>query len=87
MEIHYVKSESLNKPELIDDYSSKYVTYIRKNVVQKQVEDEMTGESHTVYEYDEAKLTKADYARYLIEQQRADIDYIALMTDVDLEES
>lgn len=87
MEIHYVKSESLNKPELIDDYSSNHVTYIRKNVVQKQVEDEMTGESHTVYEYDEAKLTKADYAKYLIEQQRADIDYIALMTDVDLEEN
>ena len=87
MEIHYAKSESLNKPELIDDYSSNHVTYIRKNVVQKQVEDEMTGESHTVYEYDEAKLTKADYAKYLIEQQRADIDYIALMTDVDLEEN
>ena len=87
MEIHYAKSESLNRPELVDDHSSKYVTYIRKNIVQKQVKDETTGESHMVYEYEEAKLTKTDYARYLIEQQRADINYIAIMADVDLEEN
>lgn len=93
MIIQYYKSQSTVRPELIDDHSSKYVTYLRKNIVEKQVTDEMTEETHTVYEYDEAKLTKAEYKQYLtemstmdVEQQRADIDYIALITGVDLEE-
>ena len=93
MKLEYHKSSSTVKPELIDDSSSKYVTYLRKNIVEKQVTDEMTEETHTVYEYDEAKLTKEQYKQYLaemsvmdIEQQRADIDYIAIMTGVDLEE-
>lgn len=93
MKLEYYKSSSTVKPELIDDSSSKYVTYLRKNIVEKQVTDEMSEETHTVYEYDEAKLTKAEYKQYLtemsvmnIEQQRADIDYIALMCDVDLGE-
>ena len=45
-------------------------------------------------EYQEAKLTKEEYQEYLkeleiidIQQQRADIDYIALMCGVDLEEA
>ena len=94
MRLEYYKSQSTEKPDLIDDYSSKYVTYLRKNIVEKQVYDEMTEDTHTVYEYDEAKLTKEEYKQYLtqtsvmdIEQIRADVDYIALMSGVDLEES
>lgn len=94
MRLEYCKSQSTEKPDLIDDYSSKYVTYLRKNIVEKQVYDEMTEDTHTVYEYDEAKLTKEEYKQYLaqtsvmdIEQIRADVDYIALMSGVDLEES
>lgn len=91
MNIQYYKSQSTVRPELIDDHSSKYVTYLRKNIVEKQVTDEMSEETHTVYEYDEAKLTKAEYKQYLteisimdIEQQRADIDYIALLSGIEL---
>lgn len=93
MRLEYHRAQSTEKPEKIDDYSSKHVTYLRKNITEKQVTDEMTEETHTIYEYDEAKLTKEQYKRYLaemsvmdIEQQRADIDYIAIMTGVDLEE-
>lgn len=93
MKLNYVKSQSTEYPELIDTTSSKTVVYLRKNVVEKQVKNEVTGDTYTMYEYDEAKLTKAEYKQYLdelslmnLEQQRADIDYIAFMTGVDLEE-
>lgn len=65
MILNWHKSESGVYPELVDTTSSQYVTYLRKNVVEKQVTDETTGESHTMYEYDEAKLTKEEYAEYL----------------------
>ena len=87
MKMNYVKSESTIKPELIDTTSSKTTVYIRKNIIEKE-----TGDSTTFYEYDEAKLTKEEYQEYLkeleiidIQKQRADIDYIALMSGIDLE--
>ena len=92
MKMNYVKSESTIKPELIDTTSSKTTVYIRKNIIEKERMDEETGESTPYYEYDETKLTKEEYKEYLkeleiidIQKQRADIDYIALMSGIDLE--
>lgn len=65
MILNWYKSESAVYPELVDNTSSKYVTYLRKNVTEKKVTDETTGESHTMYEYDEAKLTKEQCAECL----------------------
>ena len=93
MILNYVKSQSSIKPELIDTTSSKTTVYIRQNIVEVEKTNESDNTSTTFYEYDEAKLTKKEYDQYLkelsiidIQQQRADIDYIALMTGVDLEE-
>lgn len=92
MYINYIKSESTVKPELVDTTSSKKYTYLRKDIIETQKVDEISNETITLYEYQEAKLTKAEYQEYLaklsiidIQQQRADIDYIAIMTGVDLE--
>ena len=92
MKMNYVKSESTIKPELIDTTSSKTTVYIRKNIIEKERIDKETGDSTTYYEYVEAKLTKKEYQEYLkeleiidIQKQRADIDYIALMSGIDLE--
>ena len=92
MKMNYVKSESTIKPELIDTTSSKTTVYIRKNIIEKERMDKETGDSTTYYEYDEAKPTKEEYQEYLkeleiidIQKQRADIDYIALMSGIDLE--
>ena len=89
MKMNYTKSESTIKPELVDTTSSKTTVYLRKNIIEKERVDEETGESTPYYEYDEAKLTKAEYQEYLkeleiidIQQQRADIDYIMLMTGI-----
>ena len=94
MKLNYVKSSSSVKPDLIDTTSSKVVVYLRQNIVENIKIDEMSGETSTFYEYQEAKLTKEEYQEYLkeleiidIQQQRADIDYIALMCGVDLEEA
>ena len=92
MKMNYVKSESTIKPELIDTTSSKTTAYLRKNIIEKERIDKETGDSTTYYEYDEVKLTKEEYQEYLkeleiidIQKQRADIEYIALMSGIDLE--
>lgn len=91
MKLYYKKSESVIPPELIDATSSKTTAYIRKNVIEKQRTDETTGKTYTYYEYEESKIPKVEYEKYLkekeseeIRQQRADIDYIALCLNVDL---
>ena len=40
-----------------------------------------------MYEYLEATFTPIQYQSYLAEKQRSDIDYIAMMSDIDLEEA
>ena len=92
MKLNYIKSQSSVKPDLVDTTSSKVVVYLRQNIIENIKTDEMSGKEIVFYEYDEAKLTKEEYQEYLkeleiidIQQQRADIDYIALMSGMDLE--
>ena len=92
MKLNYIKSQSSVKPDLVDTTSSKVVVYLRQNIVENIKTDEMSGKETIFYEYEEAKLTKAEYKEYLkeleiidIQKQRADIDYIALMSGIDLE--
>ena len=89
MKLNYIKSQSSVKPDLVDTTSSKTTVYLRQNIVEKTKLDEISEESTTYYEYEEAKLTKEEYQEYLkeleiidIQQQRADIDYIMLMTGI-----
>ena len=92
MKLNFIKSQSSVKPDLVDTTSSKVVVYLRQNIVENIKTDEMSGEETVFYEYEEAKLSKEEYQEYLkeleiidIQQQRADIDYIALMAGIDLE--
>ena len=99
MKLNYIKSQSSVKPDLVDTTSSKVVVYLRQNIVEKEKvventnnEDNDATSTTVFYEYDEAKLTKEEYQEYLkeleivdIQKQRADIDYIALMSGIDLE--
>ena len=89
MKLNYIKSQSSVKPDLVDTTSSKVVVYLRQNIVENIKTDEMSGKETVFYEYEEAKLTKAEYQEYLkeleiidIQQQRADIDYIMLMMGI-----
>ena len=92
MKLNFIKSQSSVKPDLVDTTSSKVVVYLRQNIVENIKTDKISGEETVFYEYEEAKLTKAEYQEYLkeleivdIQKQRADIDYIALMSGIDLE--
>ena len=93
MKLNFIKSQSSVKPDLVDTTSSKVVVYLRQNIVENIKTDEMSGEETVFYEYEEAKLSKQEYQEYVkeleiidIHKQRADIDYIALMSGIDLED-
>ena len=90
--MQYKKSESAEKPQLIDTISSKTTVYIRRNISKTQRTTD-SGEPYEYYEYEEAKLTRAEWEEYQkelaiidIQKQRADIDYIALMSGISLDE-
>ena len=81
--MNWYKSESAIMPLETDTESSKEYNYVRRNIT--EVQREQDGESITMYEYEECKIPKESWGLYLdTVQQRADIDYIATMTDVEL---
>ena len=67
MQLTWRKSQAGQSPALLDTTSSKKVVYIRKNVEEKTYHDETMDQDYTMYEYDEAVLTKDEYKMYLIE--------------------
>ena len=81
--MNWYKSESAIMPLETDTESSKEYNYVRRDITEVQREQE--GENITMYEYEECKIPKESWGLYLdTVQQRADIDYIATMTDVEL---
>ena len=83
MELKFHASESTVKPELLDITSCPDGVYIRRNVTtaQREMED---GALLEMYLYEEAFLSKENYAVYLAQENAANIDYIAMMQEVDL---
>lgn len=83
MELKFYTSESTIKPELLDITTCQNGVYIRRNVTtaQREMED---GSPQKIYLYEEAFLSKEDYAVYLAQENAANIDYIAMMQEVDL---
>lgn len=63
MVLNYVKSSSAVEPVALDTTSSETTVFIRKNIKLVTVEDPEGNESQ-VWQYDEAQLTKAEYALY-----------------------
>lgn len=61
MKLNFIKSQSSVKPDLIDTTSSKKNVYIRQNITETQIEDSI------FYEYEEAKLSKEEYQKYIEE--------------------
>lgn len=89
MEWH--KSESTVRPDEVDTTSSKTKVFLRRNIKETIRDNELSENTVTFYKYEEAILTKDEYAEYLkglalidLEQQRADIDYLAIMAGVEL---
>lgn len=70
MEVWYV-AEGSTRPELVDAESSRNWVYIRKDVHTETREDEVTGESYTVYVWLEMKIPKDVYPVYEQEMQNS----------------
>lgn len=76
---------STEMPEELDKTSSKIYNYVRRNITERTREDEMTGEEETYYEYEETAILKVDWELYEgISDNTANIDYLAMMTGIDL---
>lgn len=85
MQLNWKYTESTGRPLDVDDVSSPTSVFLAKDIVEKQREN-VDGEMQTYFEYQCAVLSKTEYNTYLEEQNRSDIDYIAMMSDIDLEE-
>lgn len=78
--------ESMFEPELTDSTTSRNWIYVRRNVRTEQRTDEATGETVTVYIFEEMKVPRNEWELYkAIERNAANIDYIAMMSDIDIE--
>ena len=81
---HHEGSQA-ERPAGVDTTSSKTIVYLRKNIEQVTHEDPQTGGPVTLWEYDEAELTREEYRAYTVDNrlddQQAQIDYTAMMTD------
>ena len=70
MKITWYKSESTVRPPEVDYESSPTTIYLHRKI--KKTEREIDSVTVTYYEYEEAKLTPAEYAVYAAEQARED---------------
>ena len=72
MNIEWRQSERATKPaEVCLDWSPRNV-YLHRNIRQEERED-IDGQTETMWVYEEAKLSRADYAIYAAEQTAEDI--------------
>jgi hypothetical protein len=83
--LDYYKSESDTMPEDIDTESSPTTVYIHKNIHTEERTDTGTGETRTVYVYDEATIPRDEYNAYLTGKTQADIEYLYMMGGLDYE--
>ena len=54
-----------NKPDEVDTTSSPTTVYLRRNIQEAVIGEQMDGTSITGWEYEEAQLTKEEYEEYL----------------------
>lgn len=67
--MQFYKSESMTRPNELDFTSSDTTVFIRRNIREEIVTDEMSNEQQTKYIYDEAKIPKTEYIQTLHERQ------------------
>ena len=84
MELVWHTSESAIQPKELELDSSPTTVYFRRNIREEQRED-IDGTAYTIYVYEEATMPKSEYASHQAYTNQANIDFIAMMTDVELE--
>lgn len=78
------RAEKGVRPPFEDKTSSKVYVRVAKNIEEVHYTDE-EGNEQTKFVYDEAFVKKEDYDSFKqLEQQKADIEFLSMMTGVDL---
>lgn len=80
-------AEGRDRPLVTDETSSKKWVYIRRNIEEFEREDETDPTiKEKFYKWEEIKIRKEDYPIYQLEvQNAANLDYLAMMSDIDLD--
>lgn len=80
-------AESNERPAIVDKFSSKKWVYIRRNIEEFEREDETDPTiKEKFYKWEEQKILKENYPIYELEvQNAANLDYLAMMSDIDLD--
>lgn len=84
MNLNWYTSESTICPKELELDISPTTVYFRRNIQEEQRQEEWEDEPHTIFIYEEATLPKTEYASHLAAQNQANIDYIAVMADIEL---
>ena len=66
LKMQWNESESLERPEEVDETSSAFVVYLRKDIPATDNQP-----AHVKYVYKEAVLSKEDYERYKMAKEAA----------------
>lgn len=72
--------ESTVEPSVFEENAGTY--YVRRNIT----EVEATDETPTMYVYEEAQATEVEYIQAQLDVNASNVQYLAMMTDIDLEE-
>lgn len=64
MTLNWKQSESMERPAELDESSSSFVVYLRKDITEVEVPATNETPASTKFVYQEAVLSKADYERY-----------------------
>ena len=84
-----VQGSQPERPEEFDTESSAVVVYQRRNVERITVQN-ADGTTTELWQYDEREMSHDEYDKIVIKlavaKNRADIDYIAMSADIELEE-
>lgn len=78
-----IRSESPSFPLELDTVSSETTVFIRENILAEK-RTGMDGAITTMYVYDEKQYGREEYGELIAAQNRADIDYLSIMTGVAL---
>lgn len=82
----WITAEATFEPDAVDTTTSKVYNYVRRNIREEQRKDE-EGNSYTVWVYEEMRVAKGEWELYKsVERNTANIDYIAMMSDIEIEE-
>lgn len=77
------QGSQVEQPAEFDTTTSSVIVYQRRNIERVTVSNG-DGSTTELWQYEEREMSREEYTDLKIKQNRADIDYIAMETGVDL---